>query len=71
MKIINALLLILTFATFTVQAQMSDAPKRTDGEGPYERLIIRGVNLIDGTGSPATGPVDIVVRVIKLHLFKP
>ncbi|MAL17723.1 MAG: amidohydrolase [Balneola sp.] len=66
MKIINALLLILTFATFTVQAQMSDAPDRTDGEGPYERLIIRGVNLIDGTGSPATGPVDIVVEGNKI-----
>lgn len=41
---------------------MPDAPDRSEGEGPYERLIIRGVNLIDGTGSPATGPVDIVVE---------
>ncbi len=46
----------------TVLAQMPDAPDRSEGEGPYERLIIRGVNLIDGTGSPATGPVDIVVE---------
>lgn len=43
-------------------AQMSDAPPRDEGEGPFERLIIRGVHLIDGTGSPATGPVDIVVE---------
>lgn len=41
---------------------MSNAPERTEGEGPFDRLIIRGVNLIDGTGSPATGPVDIVVE---------
>lgn len=41
---------------------MPDAPDRSEGEGPYERLIIRGVNLIDGTGSPASGPVDIVVE---------
>jgi dihydroorotase-like cyclic amidohydrolase len=43
-------------------AQMSDAPNRSEGEGPYDRLIIRGVNMIDGTGSPATGPVDIVIE---------
>lgn len=46
----------------SVLAQMPDAANRTDGDGPYDRLIIRGVNLIDGTGSPATGPVDIVVE---------
>tara|TARA_R110000868_G_scaffold304437_16_gene565269 strand:- start:51540 stop:53063 length:1524 start_codon:yes stop_codon:yes gene_type:complete len=41
---------------------MTDTPPRAEGEGPFDRLIIRGVNLIDGTGSPATGPVDIVVE---------
>lgn len=41
---------------------MADAPERAEGDGLHERLIIRGVNLIDGTGSPATGPVDIVVE---------
>ncbi len=43
-------------------AQMPDAPDRTNGEGPFERLIIQGVNMIDGTGSPMTGPVDIVIE---------
>lgn len=38
------------------------APDRHRGEGPFERLIIRGVNLIDGTGAPARGPVDVVVE---------
>jgi hypothetical protein len=47
-------------------AQMPDAPDRTEGEGPYNELIIRGVHLIDGTGSPATGPVDIVIRGNKI-----
>ncbi len=41
---------------------MPDAPPRAEGEGPFDRLIIRGVHMIDGTGSPATGPVDIVVE---------
>lgn len=30
--------------------------------GPYERLVLRGAMLIDGTGSPPVGPVDILVR---------
>jgi imidazolonepropionase-like amidohydrolase len=43
-------------------AQVSEAPDRTRGEGPYHRLVIRGATLIDGTGAPARGPVDIVVQ---------
>lgn len=45
-----------------VVAQMPYAPERTDGDGPYPQLIIRGVTMIDGTGSPAVGPVDIVIE---------
>jgi imidazolonepropionase-like amidohydrolase len=44
-------------------AQSSEpAPERVRGEGPYERLIIRGANLIDGTGAPMLGPVDVVIE---------
>lgn len=63
-KILSALFLLLF--TVTLNAQMSDAPPRAEGEGPFDRLIIRGVHLIDGTGSPATGPVDIVVEGNKI-----
>ncbi len=37
------------------------------GDGPYSQLIIRGVTLINGDGSPPRGPIDIVVEnnVIK------
>ena len=38
------------------------APPRREGEGPFTRLIIRGVNLIDGYGSAPRGPVDVVVE---------
>jgi hypothetical protein len=37
------------------------APNRHEGDGPYQKLIIRGATLIDGTGAPPRGPVDIVV----------
>jgi imidazolonepropionase-like amidohydrolase len=39
-----------------------EAPPRERGEGPYDRLVIRGATLIDGTGAPPRGPVDIVVE---------
>ena len=47
---------------------MIGAPDRGpgEGEGPFDRLIIRGVTLIDGTGGPPRGPVDIVVENNKI-----
>src|ERR1700755_1716700 len=40
------------------------APARRSGEGagPFKRMVIRGATLIDGTGAPPIGPVDIVVE---------
>jgi len=38
------------------------APARHRGDGPFDRLIIRGAILIDGTGAPPIGPVDIVIE---------
>jgi hypothetical protein len=61
MKFIFTLLLTLLFSP-ALFAQMSDAPDRSEGEGPFDRLIIRGATMIDGTGSPAVGPVDIVIE---------
>ena len=43
-------------------AQVQPAPDRTEGEGPFDRLIHRGAIVIDGTGAPPRGPVDIVVE---------
>src|SRR5918912_1308894 len=45
------------------------APDRHEGDGPYPRLVIRGATLIDGTGGPPRGPVDIVVegnRIVEI-----
>jgi imidazolonepropionase-like amidohydrolase len=48
----------------TASAQVPFAPDRRadEGEGPFQRLIIRGATLIDGTGAPPVGPVDIVIE---------
>jgi cytosine/adenosine deaminase-related metal-dependent hydrolase len=44
------------------QAGADHIPPRDEGDGPFDRLILRGVNLIDGTGAPTRGPVDIVIE---------
>ena len=49
------------------EARIPKSPPRAAGEGPFGRLILRGVNLIDGTGAPAIGPVDIVVEKNRIH----
>lgn len=33
-----------------------------EAEGPFERLVIRNVHVIDGTGAPAKGPVNITIE---------
>ena len=53
--------LALLFAG-SVSAAIPAAPDRTEGEGPYPQLILRGATVITGTGAPAYGPVDIVIE---------
>jgi len=48
--------------TQDTQENVQAAPDRSEGQGPYERLVIRGATLIDGTGAPPYGPVDIVIE---------
>jgi imidazolonepropionase-like amidohydrolase len=66
-------LAVLLIPLPTVAAEREEAPKappRAEGEGPFERLVLRGVTLIDGTGAPARGPVDIVVegnRIVSIR----
>jgi imidazolonepropionase-like amidohydrolase len=57
-----ALVIFFILIAATVIAQVKPAPDRTTGEGPFDRLIIRGATLIDGSGGPAIGPVDIVIE---------
>lgn len=38
------------------------ASGRDRGHGPYHRMVLRGATLIDGTGSPPWGLVDIIIE---------
>ena len=39
-------------------------------QGPFSQLIIRGVTLINGDGSPPRGPIDIVVNNNRISKIK-
>jgi imidazolonepropionase-like amidohydrolase len=56
--------LLMALSTAMPQAQqLKPTPERPagEGEGPFDRLVLRGVTLIDGTGAPPQNPVDIVI----------
>ncbi len=46
------------------EKELIPAPARRAGEGagPFRRMVVRGAMLIDGTGAPPRGPVDIVIE---------
>lgn len=52
-----ALSLLAGVATMAAAAELP-----ATAEGPYPRLVLRGAMLVDGTGAPPRGPVDIVVE---------
>ena len=54
--------LIILLITGLVSAQVEKAPLIDEGDGPHTQLIIRGVTLINGAGSPPRGPVDIIIE---------
>lgn len=54
-------LLLISVACYS-QDRVKKAPELKEGEGPFPQMIIRGVTLINGTGAPPIGPVDVVVR---------
>src|SRR5688572_11897069 len=62
-------LLALLLLAFTASAAQPHAPDRRPGEGdgPYKRLVIRGATVVDGTGAPPFGPVDIVIEKNRIR----
>ncbi len=59
----------LPFIASVAFAQIEKAPNRAEGEYA-NRTIIRGVTLINSTGAPPVGPVDIVIEKNKIAQIK-
>jgi imidazolonepropionase-like amidohydrolase len=65
-KIVVALLLLLASVVTAQEPEPRPAyapDRRADeGEGPFKRLILRGVTVVDGSGAPPIGPMDVVIE---------
>ena len=58
---------LVAVAAASAQNAPRPAPERgAQGDGPFERLVLRGATMIDGTGAPPRGPVDIVIEGNRL-----
>lgn len=62
--------LFLSVSIFAQKKTILPGPDRAEGEGPFKRLIIRGATLIDGTGAPPRGPMDIVIEGNRIKEIK-
>ena len=53
--------------------QMPPTPNRQagDGEGPFDRLVIRGITVIDGTGAPPRPNAAIVIEGDRIRAVGP
>ena len=63
---------VLIFLLVSVPALCAPeiAPDRQRGEGPFNRLILRGVIVVNGEGAPPIGPMDVVIegdRIASIH----
>lgn len=71
---LTSILLLCLVPTARAQEEKTEktvpaAPPRAEGKGPFQRLILRGVTVIDGTGAPAMGPADVVIeknRIVQI-----
>jgi hypothetical protein len=62
--------LVLFFTSLPIFGAPDSAPERQRGEGPFERLILRGVIVVNGEGAPPIGPMDVVIegdRIASIH----
>lgn len=61
--------LCLCAATLSWADKPEKAPDRSTGAGPYERLLLREVIVINGEGAPPVGPMDVLIegnRIAKI-----
>jgi imidazolonepropionase-like amidohydrolase len=70
--VLPVLLGSLLSTTGMAQTGVREAPDRAPGDaaGPFGRLVTTGATMIDGTGAPAQGPVDIVIEGNRIRQIR-
>ncbi len=70
MRRLLSLLVIALLCAPVFSQDTADFPDGSDGDGPFDRLVIRGATMIEGSGAPPRGPVDIVIvndRIVEIR----
>jgi Amidohydrolase family len=65
-----ALVFVLAAGLRAQGMERTTARRSDEGDGPFPRLILRGAIVIDGTGAPPRGPMDIVIendRIVSIE----
>ncbi|MDQ3282033.1 MAG: amidohydrolase family protein [Acidobacteriota bacterium] len=65
-----AICLLLALTAYAAEPAYAPDRKPGEGEGPFKRLIIRGATVVDGSGAPPIGPMDIVIegnRIVEVR----
>ena len=60
--VVGVMAAVVALPMFVLAQGVPKAPPRAEGEGPFERLIIHGGIIVDGTGAPPRGPMTIIVE---------
>ena len=61
------LMLLLAGPLWAAEPPVDDPiPPRTQGAGPYPRVVLRNVIIVNGTGAPAQGPYDLVLALDRI-----
>ncbi len=68
----GALMVALVPARIDAQAGLNGAPDRrpNEGAGPFNRMVIRNVMIIDGTGAPPYGPMNVIVSGNRIQAIQ-
>jgi hypothetical protein len=61
-RIMILVALVLFIVSQSALCAPDSAPERKRGDGPFERLILRGVIVVNGEGAPPIGPMDVVIE---------
>ena len=72
-RLLTALAVATAAAYVSVAAQsLTPAPDRRsdEGRGPFKTFVVRGGILIDGSGAPPVGPVDIVIENNRIQSIR-
>ena len=74
MRHINKFIIITLIFSFLYgqsnRSGIKPGSDRSDGKGPFKRMVIRGATMINGNGSPPVGPVDIVIEKNRITEVK-